>query len=171
MWSERSRARAAMFHLAPGIHELFKSLEPGDKLELEGLWFPNAHNLPYDRNPELLLESLSLNNDPLLDAPGKPAIKDQIRFNIDDSYALNLIGHAVRDSKTVFVEYFILGPEELLIMVFKARPSHTNVNLEEGFSHSVLVGFSVVDVKEKLDEDDINEALTETRNLSQSVCF
>jgi hypothetical protein len=178
MWSERARARTAMFHLPPGFRGL--SLQPGDKHEFEGLWFPDAHNLPYDHNPEALLENLSLDNDPLLDAPWRHAIKDHIRFNIDDSYALNFIGHAVRDSKMVFVEYFILN-EELLIIVFMAKPDSTDGSLidgsqnlahvEEGVSHGVQVGFSIVDIKAKLDDDDKADALEETKGLAQTVCF
>ncbi len=179
MWSERARARTAMFHLAPGFRGL--SLQPGDKREFEGLWFPDAHNLPYDHNPEALLESLSLDNDPFLDAPWRHAIKDHIRFNIDDSYALNFIGHAVRDSKMVFVEYFILNEEQLLIIVFMAKPDSTDGSLmdgsqnlayvEEGVSHAVQVGFSLVDIKTKLDDDDKADALEETKGLAQTVCF
>jgi hypothetical protein len=177
MWSERARARTAMFHLAPGFRGL--SLQPGDKREFEGLWFPDAHNLPYDHNPEALLESLSLDNDPFLDAPWRHAIKDHIRFNIDDSYALNFIGHAVRDSKMVFVEYFILNEEQLLIIVFMAKPDSTDGSLmdgsqnlayvEEGVSHAVQVGFSLVDIKTKLDDDDKADALEETKGLAQTA--
>jgi hypothetical protein len=43
-----------MFHLAPGFCGL--SHQPGDKREFEGLWFPDAHSLPYDHNPKALLE-------------------------------------------------------------------------------------------------------------------
>lgn len=67
IWSERARARTIMFHLAPGFRGL--NLQPGDKREFTWLSFPDAYNLPYDHNPEALLESLSLCNDPLLDAP------------------------------------------------------------------------------------------------------
>ncbi len=179
MWLERARARTAMFHLAPGFRGL--SLQPGDKHEFEGLWFPDAHNLPYDHNPEALLGSLSLDNDPLLDAPWRHAIKDHIRFNIDDSYALNFIGHAVRDSKMVFVEYFIMNAEQLLIIVFMAKPDSTDGSLmdgsqnlahvKKGVSHVVQVGFSIVDIKAKLDDDDKADALEETKGLAQTVCF
>jgi len=179
MWSERARARTEMFHLAPGSRGL--SLQPGDKREFELLWFPDAHNLPYDHNPEALLASLSLDNDPLLDAPWRHAIKDHIHFNIDDSYALNFIAHAVQDSKMAFVEYFILNEEQLLIIAFMAKPDSTDGSLmdssqnlahvEEGVTHVVLVGFSIVDIKAKLDDDDKADALEETKGLAQMVCF
>jgi len=179
IWSERARARTVMFHLAAGFGGL--NLQPGDKREFKGLWFPDAHNLPYDHNPETLLESLSLDNYPLRDTPWRNAIKDHIRFNIDDSYALNFIGHAVRDSKMVFVEYFILDKEKLLIIVFMAKPDSTDGSLmdgsqnlahvEEGVSNAVQVHFSIVDIKAKLDDDDKADALEETKGLAQRVCF
>ncbi|CAK9267615.1 unnamed protein product [Sphagnum jensenii] len=177
MWSERARARTAMFHLAPGFCAL--SLQPGDKRESEGLQFPDAHNLPYDHNPEALIQSLGLTNDPLLDAPWRHAIKDHIRFNNDDSYALNFLVHAVRDSKMAFVEYFILNEEQLLIIVFNAIPDSTDPTLmdgsqnlaheEEGVSHEVQLRASIVDIKAKLDDDDIAGALEETKGLAETA--
>ncbi|CAM6055185.1 unnamed protein product [Sphagnum tenellum] len=178
MWSERARARTAMFHLAPGFRGL--SRQPGDKRESEGLRFPDAHNLlPYDHKPEALIQSLGLNNDPLLDAPWSHAIKDDIRFNNDDSYALNFLVHAVRDSKMAFVEYFILDDKNLLIMVFNAKPDSTDgtlmdgsqnlAHVEEGVSHEVQLSLIPVDIKAKLHDDDIADALKETKRLAETA--
>ncbi|CAM6019512.1 unnamed protein product [Sphagnum balticum] len=177
MWSERARARTVMFHLAPGLRGL--NLQPGDKREFKQLSFTDAYNLPYDHNPEALLESFTLDNDPLLDAPWKQAITDHIRFNFDDSYALNLIGRAVGDSKMVFLEYFILNDENLLIFLFMGKPDSTDGSLmdgsqnlahvQEGDYHLMQVGFSIVDINAKLDDDDKADALEETKGLAQTA--
>jgi tetratricopeptide (TPR) repeat protein len=179
IWSERARARTVMFHLAPGFRGL--NLQPGDKREFKPLLFQDAYNLPYDHHPETLLESLILENDPLLEAPWRHAIKDDILFNIDDSYALNFIMHAVRDSKMVFLEYFILNEAELLIIVVMEIPDSTDGSLtdgclnlphvKEGVCPGVLVRYCFVDIKATLDDDDKGDALEETKGLAHTVCF
>jgi len=179
IWSERARARTVMIHLAPGFRGL--NLQPGDKREFKGLWFPDTNNFPYDHNPKALMESFNLHSDPLLDTPWRHAIKDHIGFNFDDSYALSFIGHAVRDSKMAFVEYFIFDKDKLFIIVLMAKSDSTNGSLmdgsqnlahvEEGVFHGVELGFSLVDMKAKLHDDDKADALEETKGLAQTVCF